>query len=128
MDIKSVGNRNSPPAVLRRESYRWDGNVRKRTAANLSCFALRVIEGLKVLLRDGVAVASAEEVLSIERSFAVPRFCCDSGMRASEIESHMAIKGKPVKLIGCRRASLFEPPELILLDHVHGFDAGDQSA
>ncbi len=66
--IESVPNRNSPPAVLLRESYREDGKVRKRTLANLSCLSDEVIEGLKVLLRGGVAVASAEEVFTVERS------------------------------------------------------------
>jgi len=47
------------PAVLLRESWREDGKVRKRTLANLSCLSSEVIEGLKVLLRGGVAVASA---------------------------------------------------------------------
>ncbi|MBK7237598.1 MAG: hypothetical protein IPI02_18985 [Sterolibacteriaceae bacterium] len=68
MYIESVPNRNSPPAVLLRESYRDDGKVRKRTLANLSCLSADVIEGLKVLLRGGVAVPSAESVFSVERS------------------------------------------------------------
>ena len=68
MYIESVPNRDSPPAVLLRESYRVDGKVRKRTLANLSCLSAEVIGGLKVLLRGGVAVPSAEEVFVIERS------------------------------------------------------------
>lgn len=68
MYIEAVANRNSPPAVLLRESYREDGKVRKRTLANLSCLSDDVIAGLKVLLRGGVAVASAAEVFSVERS------------------------------------------------------------
>ena len=36
MYIESVPNRNSPPAILLRESYREDGKVRKRTLCNLS--------------------------------------------------------------------------------------------
>ena len=68
MYIESVPNRNSPPAVLLRESYREDGKVRKRTLANLSCLGADVIEGLKVLLRGGVAVASAESVFTVQRS------------------------------------------------------------
>ena len=59
MYIESVPNRDSPPAILLRESYREDGKVRKRTLANLPCLSGEVIEGLKVLLRGGVAVASA---------------------------------------------------------------------
>ena len=68
MYIESVPNRDSPPAVLLRESYREAGKVRKRTLANLSCLSAEVIEGLKVLLRGGVAVPSAESVFTIERS------------------------------------------------------------
>ena len=34
MYIESVPNRNSPPAILLRESYRDAGKVRKRTLAN----------------------------------------------------------------------------------------------
>ena len=36
MYVESVPNRNSPPAVLLRESYREAGRVCKRTLANLS--------------------------------------------------------------------------------------------
>ena len=68
MYIESVRNRGSPPAVLLRESYREGGKVCKRTLANLSCLADEVIEGLKVLLRGGAAVANAGEVFTIERS------------------------------------------------------------
>ena len=68
MYIESVPNRNSPAAVLLRESYREDGKVRKRTLANLSCLPGEVVEGLKVLLRGGVAVPSAEEVITVERT------------------------------------------------------------
>jgi transposase len=68
MYIESVPNRDSPPAVLLRESYRENGKVRKRTLANLSCLSGEVIEGLKVLLRGGVAVPSADDVFTVERS------------------------------------------------------------
>jgi hypothetical protein len=68
MYIESVPNRNSPAAVLLRESWREDGKIRKRTLANLSCLAPEVLEGLKVLLRGGVAVPSAESVFTVQRS------------------------------------------------------------
>ncbi len=68
MYIEAVANRNSPPAVLLRESFREDGKVRKRTLANLSCLSDDVIQGLRVLLRGGVAVTSAAKVFSVERS------------------------------------------------------------
>jgi Transposase DDE domain len=68
MHIESVPNRNSRPAILLRESYREDGKVRKRTLANLSRWPEHLVEGLRTLLRGGVAVAKAEEALSIRRS------------------------------------------------------------
>ena len=68
MYIEAVPNRNSPPAVLLREAYREDGKVKKRTLANISCLPAEVIEGLKILLKGGVAVPSAEEVFTVERS------------------------------------------------------------
>ncbi|MFJ1260951.1 IS1634 family transposase [Cupriavidus sp. CuC1] len=68
MYIEHVPNRNSPPAILLRESYREGNKVKKRTLANLSALPPEVIEGLKVLLRGGAAVASADEALVIERS------------------------------------------------------------
>lgn len=68
MYIEAIPNRNSPPAILLREAYREAGKVKKRTLANLSCLPAEVIEGLKILLKGGVAVPSAEEVFVVERS------------------------------------------------------------
>ena len=68
MYVEAVPNRNSPPAVLLRESYREEGKIKKRTLANLSCLPTEVIEGLKVLLKGGVAVPSADDVFTVERS------------------------------------------------------------
>jgi hypothetical protein len=68
MYIEAVPNRASPPAILLRESYREDGKVKKRTLANLSCLPTGIIEGLKLLLRGGVAAPSGQDVFSIERS------------------------------------------------------------
>jgi transposase len=68
MYIEAVPNRNSPPAILLREAYREDGKVKKRTLANLSCLPAEVIEGLKLLLKGGVAVPSAEALFVVERS------------------------------------------------------------
>ena len=68
MYIETVPNRNSPPAVLLRESFREHGKVRKRTLANLTNWPPQLVEHLRVLLRGGVAVSSASEVMSIERS------------------------------------------------------------
>jgi hypothetical protein len=68
MHIERVPNRNSPPAVLLRQSYRIDGKVRKRTLANLSKLPDETIEGLKILLKGGQAVKSLEDAFEIIRS------------------------------------------------------------
>ena len=68
MYIESVPNRNSPPAVLLRESYRQDGKVRKRTLANLSKWPEHLVEGFRTLLKGGVALPSLDAVFEIVRA------------------------------------------------------------
>jgi hypothetical protein len=68
MFIEVVPNRTSPPAVLLRESYREDGKVKKRTLANLSKLPMEVVQGLRTLLKGGVAFGEAGEALEIRRS------------------------------------------------------------
>jgi len=68
MYIERVPNRNSPPAVLLRESFREDGKVRKRTLANLSKWPDDVVRGLRILLKGGVALKSMDDAFEILRS------------------------------------------------------------
>src|SRR5918994_2985707 len=68
MYIDIVPNRNSPPAVLLRESYREGKKVLKRTIANLSEVPRNIVEGLRILLRGGAAVEHFEDSFEIERS------------------------------------------------------------
>jgi len=56
MYIESVPNRNSPPCVLLRESYRQGGKVRKRTLTNLTRWPSDLVEGLGRLLQGGRVV------------------------------------------------------------------------
>jgi hypothetical protein len=49
--IEAVPNRNSPPAILLRESYRHEGKVRKRTLCNLSDWSPAHVEGLRGVLK-----------------------------------------------------------------------------
>ena len=51
MYIASVPNRNSPPAILLRESFRDQGKVKTRTLANLTSWAPTRIEALRQVLR-----------------------------------------------------------------------------
>ena len=68
MYIESVPNRNSPPAILLRESYRDAGKVRKRTLANLSKWPSTLVDGLRILLKGGTAVANLTTAFDIIRS------------------------------------------------------------
>ena len=56
MYIERVPNRNSPPAVLLRESYREGNKVRKRTLANLSKLPDEVVDNMRLVLKGALAV------------------------------------------------------------------------
>jgi hypothetical protein len=61
MYIDVVPNRQSPPAMLLRESYREHGKVKKRTLANLSKLPREVVERIRQALA-GQALAVKETV------------------------------------------------------------------
>lgn len=67
MYIESVPNRNSPPAILLRESWREGGKTRKRTIANLSKLPAEAVEAVRQILA-GERLVSVDELFSIERS------------------------------------------------------------
>jgi len=56
MYVEFLPNRNSPPAVLLRESRREDGKIAKRTLANLTDWPAAKIDALRRLLRDELLV------------------------------------------------------------------------
>src|ERR1700747_1077203 len=56
MYIATVPNRNSPPAILLRESFREDGKVKNRTLANLSDWPAEKIEALRQVLKGEVII------------------------------------------------------------------------
>jgi hypothetical protein len=68
MYIESVPNRNSPPAILLRESYREGGKVRKRTLCNLSDWPAAHIEGLRGVLRGGTVISAERDAFTVVRS------------------------------------------------------------
>ena len=67
MYVERVRNRNSPPAILLRESWREGKKVRKRTLANLSSWPKQRVEALRRVLRDETLVP-ASEAFEIVRS------------------------------------------------------------
>src|ERR1700740_2194865 len=71
MYIESVPNRDSPPAILLRESYREGGKIKKRTLLNLSDWPPERIAGFKALLKGGTVVVGdrpATAAITILRS------------------------------------------------------------
>ena len=68
MYIESVPNRNSPPAILLRESYRENGKVRKRTLCNLSDWSAAHVEGLRGVLKGGTVIAPDRDAFTVTRS------------------------------------------------------------
>ena len=65
MYIESVPNRDSPPAILLRESYREAGKVRKRTLLNLSDWPHERIAGFKALLKGGTVIPKEQDAITI---------------------------------------------------------------
>ena len=55
MYVATVPNRNSPPAILLRESYRQDGKVKTRTLANITHLPAQQIDALRSALAGSLA-------------------------------------------------------------------------
>src|SRR6201998_1883489 len=68
MYVERIPNRNSPPAILLRESYRDGDKIRKRTLANLSDWPAPKIEALRSVLRGDAVAPVGPEALSMQRS------------------------------------------------------------
>ncbi|MBK7237826.1 MAG: hypothetical protein IPI02_20235 [Sterolibacteriaceae bacterium] len=68
MYIESVLNRNPPPRSCFASRTETTARCASAPWPTWFCLSADVIEGLKVLLRGGVAVPSAESVFSVERS------------------------------------------------------------
>jgi hypothetical protein len=70
MYVAEVPNRNSPPAILLRESYRLDGEGKSRTIANISHLPPHQIDALRLALKGKLpsAVTSLPDSFLISRS------------------------------------------------------------
>lgn len=64
MYIAAIPNRNSPPAILLRESYRDGGKVKTRTLANLSKLPPDAIDAVRRVLK-GKTLVSTDEAFEI---------------------------------------------------------------
>src|ERR1700693_1570135 len=58
MYVATVPNRNSPPAILLRESYRLDGKVKTRTIANITHLPPHQLDALRRALSGSPTVSS----------------------------------------------------------------------
>ena len=67
MYIERIPNRNSPPAVLLRESYWEDGKSKKRTVLNLSALPDDVVSMMQAVLK-GKKFIDADNGWQIKRT------------------------------------------------------------
>ncbi len=69
MYVATVPNRNSPPAILLRESFRLNGKVLNRTLANLSHWPPAQVDAMRAVLKGATAVgAPLPQAFDIVRS------------------------------------------------------------
>jgi len=68
MYVTRVPNRGSPPAVLLRESYRENGQVKTRTLANLSRWPEHKVDKLQRALKGQSATGDLREAFDVTRS------------------------------------------------------------
>jgi transposase len=68
MYVERIPNRNSPPAILLRESVREGDKIKKRTLANLSDWPAEKIEALRRVLRDESVAPNNPDALVMLRS------------------------------------------------------------
>ncbi len=69
MYVATVPNRKSPPAILLRESYRLNGQVKSRTIANISHLHPQQIEALRLALAGSLPTANSP----LPESFVISR-------------------------------------------------------
>jgi len=99
MYIDTVPNRNSPPAVLLRESARQGAKIVKRTLANLSDWPPAKVDLLRRLLKDDPLVP-VSEALVIERSLPHGHVAATLGtLRRLGLEQALARTGSPERAL-----------------------------
>jgi transposase len=101
MYIDTVPNRNSPPAVLLRESSRLGKKIVKRTLANLSDWPAAQIDSLRRVLK-GESLVSFSDALQIERSLPHGHVAAALGtLRRIGLESDLARSASPERDLVC---------------------------
>jgi transposase len=101
MYIDTVPNRNSPPAILLRESSRVGNKIIKRTLANLSDWPAAQIDLLRRVLK-GESLISVAEALHIERSLPHGHVAAALGtLRHIGLEQDLARSASPERDLVC---------------------------
>ena len=101
MYIDTVPNRNSPPAVLLRESSRVGNKIIKRTLANLSEWPAPQVDLLRRVLK-GEALLSPSQALQIERSLPHGHVAAALGtLRRIGLESDLSRSACPERDLVC---------------------------
>jgi len=72
MYVATVPNRNSPPAILLRESFRENGKVKSRTIANISHLRSQQIEALRLALAGSLPTSGVALPDSFQISRSLP--------------------------------------------------------
>lgn len=111
MYVESVPNRNSPPAILLRESSRIDGRIVKRTLANLSSWPASQIDGLRRVLKHESLVSPAD-AFQILRSYPHGHVAATLGtFRRLGLESILSRSRSPERdlAVGMIVARILEP-------------------
>lgn len=96
MYVTRVPNRNSPPAVLLRESFRVGDKVKSRTLANLSHWPAAKVEALRALLKDEAPAVAGE--FAIERSLPHGHVAAVLGM-ARKLGFNRLLPQRPARLL-----------------------------
>ena len=66
--LESIPNRNSRPTLLIREAWREGKRIRKKTRANLTGMPEPLVNGIRALLKGGIALESVEDAFTIRRA------------------------------------------------------------
>ena len=96
MYIAKVPNRNSPPAILIRESYREGGKPKKRTVANISKWKPTRIEALRQLLKGNVDLGEAQQFEITANLTDMLRSCWERCAKLASSESSIAASAESV--------------------------------
>ena len=62
--VEIIPNRANKPTILLREARREGKRIRKKTLANLSRLPPEVVDGFRTVLRGGLAVQDASQLLA----------------------------------------------------------------